>query len=416
MTDEPEKTPDSAPLVTPAPVPPATPVRPVPPYSSAAKPGQAPGESPRTGTGPVPSASATAARPSSSPEARHSNRVLPLLNLAGFVVLAAGIAYLWTRPTPAPEMPVIPADQSGVIAAIRGQVGNLQSSLATLDARERQDISDIRQQIAGLPVSGGGGASGGQPAPASQGQGQNGDLSAQVSALKDQLTKVESSQQAAIQQVQSAPSAGSVDALSGKLDGLSQREAGDTQSIRQTLSSVQQQLSDLSDKTKSLAQDTRNLPQLTAQSARIGQVLQAEDALASGKPLGSIPNAPSALAKFATTAPPTEASLRLAYPAAARAAEKAGGPQDASGGFWHGVWMRVQNLVTLRQGDRVIVGDQTGGTLAHAKRLLDAGDLSGAVTVLGTLQGPAATAMASWVDQAKALVAARQALADMAAH
>jgi len=415
MSDEPEKTPDSAPIVTPAPVPPTTPV---PPSASpsAAKRGQTPGDGmPRASASAGASAATSDARASASQSAGDSSRVLPLLNLAGFVILAAGIAYLWTRPTPTPEMPVIPADQSGVIAAIRGQVGNLQSSLATLDAREKQDISDLRQQIAGLPAAGGG-ASGSQQVTASQGQSQNGDLASQISALKDQLAKVESSQQAAAQQVQAAPSAGSVDALSGKLDTLSQRESGDTQSIRQTLSSVQQQLSDLSDKAKSLAQDTQNLPQLAAQSARIGQVLQAEDALASGKPLGSITNAPSALAKFETKAPPTEASLRLAYPTAARAAEKAGGPQDASGGFWHGVWLRVQNLVTLRQGDRVIVGDQTGGTLAHARRLLDAGDLSGAVTVLGTLQGPAAAAMTPWVDQAKALIAARQALAEMAAH
>lgn len=408
MTDEPEKTPEPTPAVTPAPAAAEEQARPIP---SVAKPQGAPADRPHA----APSAGAARVRDSASPSAGESTRVLPLLNLAGFVILAGAIAYLWTRPTPTPQMPVIPPDQSGVIAAIKGQVGNLQSSLATLDAREKQDISDLRQQIAGLPVSGSG-AGGSPPAAASQGQSPNGDLASQVSALKDQLTKLESAQQAAAQQVQAAPSASSVDALSGKLDGLSQREAGDTQSIRQTLSSVQQQLSDLADKAKSLARDTQNLPQLTAQSARIGQVLQAEDALASGKPLGSIANAPSALAKFETTAPPTEASLRLAYPAAARAAEKAGGPQDEAGGFWHRVWLRVQNLVTLRQGDRVIVGDQTGGTLAHAKRLLDAGDLSGAVTVLGTLQGPAAGAMADWVSQAKALIAARQALADMAAQ
>lgn len=410
MIDEPEKTPESTPAVTPAPAAAEEQARPIP---SVAKPQGAPADRPHAG----PSAGAASARDAASPSAGESTRVLPLLNLAGFVILAGAIAYLWTRPTPTPQMPVIPPDQSGVIAAIKGQVGNLQSSLATLDAREKQDISDLRQQIAGLPVSGSG-AGGSQPPAASQSQSQspNGNLASQVSALKDQLTKLESAQQAAAQQVQAAPSASSVDALSGKLDGLSQREAGDTQSIRQTLSSVQQQLSDLADKAKSLAQDTENLPQLTAQSARIGQVLQAEDALASGKPLGTIPNAPSALAKFETTAPPTEASLRLAYPAAAREAEKAGGPRDASGGFWHRVWLRVQNLVTLRQGDRVIVGDQTGGTLAHAQRLLDAGDLTGAVTVLGTLQGPAAAAMAPWADQAKALIAARQALAQMATH
>lgn len=386
MTDEPEKTPEPTPAVTPA-APPAAPPKPTP---SAARSGQGPGVS-------------SAARPSTNHE---NTRLLPLLNLAGFVILAGGIGYLWTRPMPQPVMPAIPADQSGVIAAMRGQVANLQSALEALDAREKQDISDLHQQIASLPQP-----NGSVPVSANANA-----SSSQIASLQDRLGKLEAAQQAAAQQVQSAPSAGSVEALSGRLDSLSQREAGDAQSIRQTLSAVQQQLADLSDKTKSLAQDTQALPQLTAQSARIGQVLQAEDALAAGKPLGAIPNAPVALTQFATTAPPTEAALRLSYPAAARAAEKAGGPQDASGGFWHRVWLRVQNLVTLRQGDRVIVGDQTGGTLAHAQRLLDAGDLSGAVTVLGTLQGPAAGAMEDWVSRAKALIAARQALAEMAAQ
>ncbi|HTI02350.1 MAG TPA: mitofilin family membrane protein [Acidisoma sp.] len=405
MTDEPEKTPEPTPAAIPAPSAPAEPAK----QSGSGPASAAPSETkhqaaPRETSG---------ARVSDGIRASEGNRVLPLLNLAGFVILAGAIAYLWTRPAPTPVMPVIPPDQSGLVSALKGQVGNLQSALDTLDTREKQDVAALRQQIAGLPTTGSG-AGGTQPA--ATGQGEAGDLANQIAALQGRLGKLESSEQAAAQKVQAAPSAGSVDALSGKLDSLSQREAGDTQSIRQTLAALQQQLSDLSDKAKSLAQDTQNLPQLTAQSARIGQVMQAEDALASGKPLGSIPNAPSALVKFETTPPPTEASLRLAFPAAARAAEKAGGPRDATGGFWHRVWLRVQNLVTLRQGDRVIVGDQTGGTLAHARRLLDAGDLSGAVTVLATLQGPAAEAMASWIDQAKALIAARQALADMAAH
>jgi hypothetical protein len=79
------------------------------------------------------------------------------------------------------------------------------------------------------------------------------------------------------------------------------------------------------------------------------------------------------------------------------------------------VLVHVEDLVTLRQGDHVILGDETSGVLAHAQRLLDAGDLSGALSVLDTLTAPAAAAMAPWEAQAKAGVAARQALAQMAA-
>lgn len=379
MTDEPEKIP------APPPERPSEPRPALPPKPATAEPA-------KSASGPVRSGAMAA----------ETSRITPLLTLAGFVILGGCVAYLWTRPVPVPDLPPMPPDQSGVVAALRGQVSNLQSTLATLDQRERQDVAQLRQQIAALPAQGTA-PSGGAPQPAP-------DLSGDIARLKDQIAQLQQSTASA------TPAAQSLETISARLDSLAQREAGDSQSLRQTLTALQQQLGDLSDRTKNLAQQTQSLPALRAKSDRLGAVLKAADALAAGQPLGSLADAPPALAAFATAAPPTEAQLRLDYPAAARAAEKAGGPTETKRGFWAGVWQRVQNLVTLREGDRVIVGDQTSGILADARRLLDAGDLSGAVTVLGTLQGPAAEAMASWVGQAKALIAARQALADMAAH
>jgi hypothetical protein len=54
--------------------------------------------------------------------------------------------------------------------------------------------------------------------------------------------------------------------------------------------------------------------------------------------------------------------------------------------------------------------------LAHARTVLDAGDLAGAVASVGSLSGPAAQALAAWLDQARGLLAARAALADLAAQ
>ena len=54
-------------------------------------------------------------------------------------------------------------------------------------------------------------------------------------------------------------------------------------------------------------------------------------------------------------------------------------------------------------------------TSLNAQTVLDAGDLSGARTVLGTLNGPAAAAMAPWEAQARAVLQAREALTQMAA-
>jgi len=46
--------------------------------------------------------------------------------------------------------------------------------------------------------------------------------------------------------------------------------------------------------------------------------------------------------------------------------------------------------------------------------LLDAGDLPGAIRTVATLTGPAAEKMAPWLADAKALQAAREALASLA--
>ena len=53
---------------------------------------------------------------------------------------------------------------------------------------------------------------------------------------------------------------------------------------------------------------------------RMALVQSASAALETGQKLGDLPGAPSALARFADTNPPTEAALRLAFPQAARQA------------------------------------------------------------------------------------------------
>jgi hypothetical protein len=72
--------------------------------------------------------------------------------------------------------------------------------------------------------------------------------------------------------------------------------------------------------------------------------------------------------------------------------------------------------VTVREGDRVIVGDPAAGVVARARQALNAGDLQGAVDVLHSLSGPAAEAFAAWKAKAKSLLEARAALASMAAQ
>jgi hypothetical protein len=137
-------------------------------------------------------------------------------------------------------------------------------------------------------------------------------------------------------------------------------------------------------------------------------------ALTAGQPLGAIPDAPAALARFATEKPPTEAELRLAFPDAASRAAAASIPATDGQSVAARMWQRVASLVTVRAGDRVILGAPASVVLDAARARLDAGDLAGAVAALDGLDAGAAKAMAEWRGRAQSLLDARAALAALA--
>jgi hypothetical protein len=153
--------------------------------------------------------------------------------------------------------------------------------------------------------------------------------------------------------------------------------------------------------------------QLADRANRVARIQSALVALSAGRPLGELPGASPALARYATTAPPTEPALRLAFPAAAQAALAADHPA-AGEPFLERVWAEAQDLVTIRQGDHVLIGDPAAGVLARVKSALDAGDLAGAAAAASILNRSAAQALAPWLGQVRELLAARAALADLA--
>jgi hypothetical protein len=196
-----------------------------------------------------------------------------------------------------------------------------------------------------------------------------------------------------------------------KLDALAARVATLTASdpagvFREQLERLDNQLREL----------TATEAKLTEASDRAIQLARWRFALDAGQPLGGIQNAPPALARYATTAPPTLASLRLSFPAHARAALAASPLDTADEPFLDRVVARLRDfrLITVRQGDRVVIGSKAETTLEDARALLDAGDLNGAVGAVAALSGPAAEAMAPWLGDARALLAAREALASLA--
>ncbi len=183
---------------------------------------------------------------------------------------------------------------------------------------------------------------------------------------------------------------------------------------QQFASRLESQDSSVSARLQTVQQQASAAAAAADKTARLVRVQAARAALAEGRPIGTLEGAPPALARFAETKPPTEAALRLGFPAAARAALGASQPDSAGKPFGERLWQRAQGLITIRQGDRVIVGDPAAGPLAEAQNRLDAGDLAGAVAAASTLTGPAAQAMAGWLAEAKALLAARTTLDTMA--
>lgn len=198
-----------------------------------------------------------------------------------------------------------------------------------------------------------------------------------------------------------------IDQLTARQDQLGTREQAD-------IARLNEQLGALDAKITAASRSDDQVDALTARQARLAALQRAAAALADGRPLGAVPDAPPALAQFADKPPPTEASLRLSYDAAADAAHAAGQPAPADQPFLQRVWARMQSSVTVRQGDKVLVGDPISGVLAHARAQLDAGDLAGTVGTLGQLSGPAAAAMAPWQQQAQSLLDARAALLTLA--
>ena len=78
------------------------------------------------------------------------------------------------------------------------------------------------------------------------------------------------------------------------------------------------------------------------------------------------------------------------------------------------IWRQIASLVTVRSGDRVILGAPASVVLDAARERLDAGDLAGTIAALDALDSGAAQAMADWRARAQSLLDARAALASLA--
>jgi hypothetical protein len=198
-----------------------------------------------------------------------------------------------------------------------------------------------------------------------------------------------------------------VDALSGRVESLSGR-------IQAGLDGDKQQIDRLAARVAGLEKIVGSVDVVSGHLNKLSRIQEAAIALASGRPVGDIPDAPPALSRFAHEAPPTEVELRLLFAKSEQAAIAAKQPDEATHPFIDRVWERAQDLVTVHKGDEVVVGNPASVTLGHARAALDAGDLNGAIGIVDSLKGQPRQAMDPWLAEAKSLVDARAALASLA--
>ncbi len=349
--------------------------------------------------------------------------------------LAGGLYYVWANPRP--------SDDQAAIAALRRQVQADADQIAAVQSAVQSAAQNAAQ-------------AGAQ------------SLGPQLQALADRVDKLEKAAANAPAAVAAPADLGDlpkrVDDLSAKVDALAQRPAeaaggsapaADNGATQQAIEELGRRVAQSLDAEKAAVDADKTALEgqkaaLEAQQAalngqksaveqlggrldklekgagqsigttdrvvRLTRVQAALVALDAGQKLGDVPNAPPAVTRFAKQAPPTEVALREAFPALAAHAREVSRPDISHRSFFERALTRLQQSVTVRQGDDVLVGDPAAGILAEAETKVEADDLAGAVASLGKLQGPAAEAVKDWVDQARALLAARAALADLAAH
>ena len=274
------------------------------------------------------------------------------------------------------------------LAASESKSSGMEPQIAALDPR----LSTLETRLSALEA---------RPAPPPPPPVDFGPINARLDSSLSKQSAELSKQTAELKAQQAAGLKSTTERLNTGLQGLASR----LDTVEGRMAAVEKQGSAISGQLGGIAE----------RAQRVTRIQTAMAALEAGQKLGDIPAAPPALARFATEAPPTEAALRKSFNNAAEAAQHASQPAIMDNQpLAARLWTRAQQSVSVRQGDRVLLGDPVSGILAHAREALDAGDLAGAVSALNGLAGPAAAAMADWTGQARALLEARAALATMA--
>lgn len=261
----------------------------------------------------------------------------------------------------------------------------------------------------------------------------SGDTAA-LTARLDAVEKKVAAQPTASVTTSAAPSGGAADAqvaaLAGRLAALEQRPAVDPAQVAaaaktagaaaQAAEQVQQEVSGVKGEVASLADTVQKIANAQAQAQSLVLAAgQLSATVATGQPFeaelktaravagsdAAVVQALDTLAPLAGKGVPTRTQLADRFGPLADEIVKA--DIKGSGATWvDQVTGTLSTLVTVRRQGGGIVGDTAEAVTARAEAAVRQGNLTGAVSELSALTGPAAQAAAGWLADAKARLGA----------
>lgn len=321
---------------------------------------------------------------------------------AGVVLLVLLVLYAslpWWRSSLPPEYQawtsaILPKAEADT--ALRGEIDDLQAALVAL----RGSVRGLEGRVDRL---------------AEQQQQQQPAAEASAGASAEDLAALRQQ----VEQLSRAAAGQNVEALGGRVAELENSRAA---------ASTVLDLSERVNRVEAQARDA-SARQESALAFLMG-ALQLRDAIAAGRPFDAELRSLAAVAPqgvdiaaaakdFATHADSGIVPLVVLRQRLAAQGEeiiRAAARPDEGDGWWNRTVDRALSVVSVRRTDGEAVGDGTAAIVSRAEQRLAAGNLAAAVGELGALQGGPAEAAAPWLRDARAHLAAEEAVADLTAE
>jgi uroporphyrinogen-III synthase len=316
--------------------------------------------------------------------------VLALVAGTGFIWFPK-VSSLWRKgPDAAPTLVIGPSPAAPRAAT---DVTGLDARVAALEGRTTADTAAKAAPNGDTPAGPAGDTPGNQAR-------QMAALTARVAALEGALGN-----------------ASHLDELKRRVDALEDKSAAASSVLA------------LSDRVTTLETTSRNaVAEQTVRVALVMAIAQWRDALAEGRPFALELENVKALADRATQSLPmlddkrfvplapagiaTTAELKERFDDTASQVLRAAAVPGGFEGFWGRALERILSIVTIRRADGVVAGNDPSAILARTGAFLKDGNLPAAVTEMEQLKDSPAAAAQTWLDEARARVAAERAVAD----